>query len=254
MHSFAMAALAVGVAAGPAQHDDYINVARTVLPGTPRNLPSIESVLGASSQAPRPPSCGGQPCPSSLNVNYLGGQVIANPKVYVIRWSSSVVIPDSGDVDGFFRTILNSPYLDWLNEYNTTSDNVGSVARSNKQIGRGTFAGDFIITPSVTGKILTQADATSQIDAVISNGNLPPESTIASLNTIYLIHFPPGQYICQLDQLIRNPTQAYDGQGHLCDGTIGNCFCASISNDPSRPLTFDTPAAANNPCCPISKG
>src|SRR5262252_3268746 len=52
-------------------------------------------------------------------LTYFGGKVIPNTKAYAINWNSGVnpgVLPR---MTGFYTGVLNSPYMDWLSEYNT---------------------------------------------------------------------------------------------------------------------------------------
>src|SRR5580700_8404830 len=85
------------------------------------------------------------PAPAAApKLTYYGGHVISNPKVYVVNWGAGVASTITSQVDGFYTTVLNSTYEDWLNEYNT------GASGTNQSIGRGTYGGQIIISPSQT--------------------------------------------------------------------------------------------------------
>src|SRR5438045_8535125 len=55
--------------------------------------------------------------PTLCTLDYYGGHVIPNPKVYVVKWTASV--SSSPDLADFYTKIANSPYLEWLYEDDT---------------------------------------------------------------------------------------------------------------------------------------
>ena len=62
--------------------------------------------------------------PSAATVSYFGGPVIENAKVYAVWWGpgirlSPMVNAPKGGMADFFTGVLDSSYLDWLNEYDT---------------------------------------------------------------------------------------------------------------------------------------
>src|SRR5262249_10357507 len=113
--------------------------------------------------------------PSGAHLTYCGGPVISNVKVFTIFWGSSVNY--ASQLNSFYTGVTNSPYFDWLNEYNTTS----------QSIGRGSFAGSYNYTTGATGTV-TDAQVQSAIKNLISTGKIPAPDA----NTYYAVHFAPG--------------------------------------------------------------
>ena len=133
---------------------------------------------------------------TDLRVQYYGGHVLANPKVYAVLWTGAVNATIKSNIGAFYTAVTNSPMLDWMNEYNTNIDiqagaSIGGTG-TNQLVGRGTFAGTYTITPTVnTGKQLSDGDLTSELDAQINSHKLPPPDA----NSIYMLHFPTGYAI-----------------------------------------------------------
>jgi hypothetical protein len=156
---------------------------------------------------------------------YYGGKVIPNAKVYVVNWTSAVVL--AGDLAGFYDTVLNSNYLDWLNEYNTTINTTAPSPPStvplnspgtNQLIGRGVYANTFTIRPSSANAggtvkcsttvttnccppvvpevpsdftCLTDGQIEAELNAQIIAGALPAPDE----NSLYMAYFPPKYLI-----------------------------------------------------------
>lgn len=136
-------------------------------------------------------SCtGSQPCEK-----YYGGRVLPNAKPYAVMWGSTVDAVVQAQVGGFFQAVTNSPYLDWLTEYDTfINAQVGSKKNSagtQQLIGRGVFdptGSVYTITPSFTGKTVTDAQIQAELDAQITAGHLP----LPDKNSLYTVFFPKG--------------------------------------------------------------
>jgi hypothetical protein len=114
--------------------------------------------------------------PAGAKLQYFGGPVIANAKVYAVYWGSNVQFQDH--INQFYPAILNSPYMDWLKEYNTPT----------QQIGRGSFGGAVIDTSAPSGTSVTDDQIQSEIEKLIDAGKLPPNDG----NNLYMVYFPPG--------------------------------------------------------------
>jgi hypothetical protein len=124
--------------------------------------------------------------PPSPHLNYYGGPIIANAKVTQVLYGSGSYIPGVAttgvpSIASFFQQVLNSPYIDWLIEYNTPT----------QSIGRGQFVGQRSITPDPTrnGTVITDLQIQAELDAQISANHLPAPDA----NTIYMINFPSGK-------------------------------------------------------------
>jgi hypothetical protein len=127
-------------------------------------------------------------------VQYYGGSVIPNPKVYVVWWGdpsklTSALTATKGGIADFFAGITNSKYIDWMNEYDTNLvAQVGSHkgdAGTNQLIGRGNYAGTLTLAKVPTGDV-TDAQIQTTLDAAFTANTLPQPDE----NTVYAIFFP----------------------------------------------------------------
>src|SRR5438874_2401310 len=101
------------------------------------------------------------------HLDYYGGRVMSHVKVDIVVWSSwsyPTTVPLTGprSISSFAAAITNSRYIDWLREYNTSS----------QQIGRGTLDGVFTIRPpsSANGRIVTNSQIQSVLSSAIAAG------------------------------------------------------------------------------------
>jgi len=134
------------------------------------------------------------PQPQACALTYYGGPVISNVAVVQVSWGSGVDATVTNNLPLFYADIVNSPYIDWLCEYNT---NVRPVPTSSQAIGRGTFYGLLTITPSVGATppaTVTNTQIQNELVAQINAGVLPQPTFDAQghVNTVYMIHFPSG--------------------------------------------------------------
>jgi hypothetical protein len=128
-------------------------------------------------------------------LEYFGGRVISNVKVYDILWGPTTSFDPTylASIGGFYSAILTSSYWTWLAEYDTAgllgSDNQPG---SNQTIGAGSFAGVIPITPSVPGVSVTAQQVGAEIAHQISIGIIPPLDLDAAgnVNSIYMVDFP----------------------------------------------------------------
>lgn len=160
--------------------------------GRVHKLPMRSAGSGVRSSAPTDPdSCKSPGC----HMLYYGGKIIANPKVYTVLWGASVDPAISSAMPDVFRATTNSAWMDWLNEYSTTVLRTGGPGAggsgSNQSAGRGTYAGQYQITPANTGSPLLDTQIASELNAQIDAGHLP----LPDENAIYMVYFAPGQTI-----------------------------------------------------------
>jgi hypothetical protein len=141
------------------------------------------------------------------HVAYFGGPVLSHVKVYAVRYGTGTNLPQvastaTPSVSSFLNGVVNSPYLDWLREYDTWNQGTGS----NQTIERGTFAGLITITPSSAhnGTDLYDGGLQAELSAQIAHGHLPAPDA----NTLYVVFFRKGQTL------------------HLDGYTSRNYFCA----------------------------
>jgi len=140
----------------------------------------------------------------SAHLSYFGGKVVQNAQVIQVIYGAGTyaggVNSGTPSLASFYGGVLNSPYVDWLSEYNTSSP--------TQHIGRGSFSTKIQITPSSTrdGSTISDASIKAEINAQISARHLPTPSN----NTIYMVNFPRGKSITQ-------------GSSASC---VGGGFCA----------------------------
>lgn len=129
-----------------------------------------------------------KPTTDAPKVLYYGGPVIANVKVYSVYWGANVDAGTTAKIGGFFSATVNSTYMDWLKEYNTSIKAVDGRQGTNQAIGRGSYAGEFTITPKNTSATLADPDIQAEIDLQVAAGALPKPDN----NTLFMIYFPAG--------------------------------------------------------------
>ena len=163
---------------------------------SPGPAPVTFAVGGAHRMPVMPVGVVRNSAPAGAHLNYYGGHVIPHVKTYAVLYGAGTYFPQitstgTPSASSFLGGVTNSPYMDWLNEYDT---NVSGG--TNQHIGRGTFAGKFTITPSAANNGTTIDDATNiqpEINAQITAGNLPAPDE----NTLYVLFFRQGQSITQ---------------------------------------------------------
>ena len=141
---------------------------------------------------------------ASRTLEYFGGPVIPNAKVYAVWWGGASAINSSitaahGGIADFFTGVLNSSFIDWLNEYDT---NITAMAGShsgqpgtNQLIGRGNYAGAASLNGVQVVGNLNDSTIQSTLNTAFNNGTLPPPDE----NTIYAVYFPSGLTIVASD-------------------------------------------------------
>lgn len=108
--------------------------------------------------------------PSGAHLNYYGGPVLKNVKVYPVYWNTNVAYRTN--LDGFYTGVPNSTYFDMLSQYSS--------------IGRGTHPSSYIDTKS-TGTF-TDAQVQTELNRLFTAGLIP----LPDGNTYYPVHFPSG--------------------------------------------------------------
>ena len=110
------------------------------------------------------------------NLQYYGGPVLSNVKVYTVFWNSQVQY--QSQLNAFYTAVTNSAYFDWLNEYNTPT----------QTIGRGSLIGSLVDPSPPASTSLTNVDIQNELAKLIDNGTVPAPTA----DTLYMVHFPPG--------------------------------------------------------------
>jgi subtilisin-like proprotein convertase family protein len=145
--------------------------------------------------------------PAGAHLVYHGGRVITSAQVIEVVYGSGsflsqITSSTTPNIPTFYGGVLNSPYVDWLTEYNTTSPNA-PTPNTNQVIGRGGFVTRVTITPasSRNGSTITDAQIQAELSAQLAAGTLPAPTHDAAgnNNTYYAIFFPHGKTIVSSD-------------------------------------------------------
>jgi hypothetical protein len=155
----------------------------------------------------------------SHGTTYNGGPVIPNVRIVTVFWGPNVDAVTVARMPGFYSALVNSSYMDWLSEYDST-----------QLIGRGTFGGTFQITPnsSASGNQLTDDQIGLQLQAQMNHGFLP----LADANTLFMIHFPPGVAITDPNGLVScSDYCAYHGSATHSVKGIGMTYYYAVIPD-----------------------
>jgi hypothetical protein len=124
------------------------------------------------------------------HLTYYGGPLIPNVKVIKVLYGAgsydsaiTSTIITGPTMAGFFTGVLNSPYMDWLSEYN----------EPGYSIGRGIYGKSYQIIPasSRNGSSITDAQIQAEVSAQMTAGHLPQPTN----GSMYMIFFPPGKTI-----------------------------------------------------------
>jgi hypothetical protein len=139
--------------------------------------------------------------PSGAHLNYYGGRVVSNVQVVQVLYGAGSYLPEitsttTPSIATFYQGVLNSAYIDWLTEYNTTG--LGPPT-SNQTIGRGSFSEQVMITPSAAnnGATIDDSNIQAELGAQIQAGTLPAptQDAAGNNNTYYAVFFPHGKKI-----------------------------------------------------------
>jgi hypothetical protein len=141
--------------------------------------------------------------PSGAHLTYYGGRVLSNVQVVQVVYGSGTYLPQTTGnttptVSSFYSGVTNSPYFDWLTEYNTNLSSQNP--RTNQAIGRGSFGGRFTITPSAAnnGAQIQDSNIQAELRAQVAAHHLPQPvlDSAGNTNTLYAIFFRNGQSVC----------------------------------------------------------
>jgi hypothetical protein len=120
-------------------------------------------------------------CPAPLV--YRGGPLMQHVKVVTLFWGPTVN-PYQGQLENFFATVTNSPYFDWLAEYDVPQP--GVPATTAYSINRGSWSSSFQdSTPSNSSKTLSDSDIQQELRNRVDAGTLTSDA-----DTLFMIYFP----------------------------------------------------------------
>jgi hypothetical protein len=205
MRAFLLGALMLPMAAGcgtngSTSHDEAVGTQRVPLglaPITPMHDPSLS--LAQSANDPR--------SPVSLNggVGYFGGPVLTSIQVVMVLYGDGGTdgyLPEltsntAPNMPSFFGGVLNSPYIDWLDEYDTTAPL--PEPRTDQHIGRGAFVERVMITPSAAnnGPTIDDSNIQAELSAKLASGALPApvHDPAGAAITYYAVFIPHGKVV-----------------------------------------------------------
>jgi MYXO-CTERM domain-containing protein len=165
------------------------------------SLPAVAAPRAQAVRSPQPNLTMGTDCKDVPHLAYPstnGGPLIQSVKVVDVFYSPGHKY--KAMLEDFYKAILQSPYFDWLTEYN-----VGSY-----KISRGSFVTSFEDTNANPTTVM-QVNPETYLKGLITANKVPPPDD----NTMYMLYFPSGV----------DPT---DGSGPSC---ISNGdYCAYHSN------------------------
>jgi hypothetical protein len=146
---------------------------------------------------------------AAAHLQYFGGRVVSNAQIVTVLYGSghylsNITSNTAPSLPSFFQQVLNSAYVDWLTEYNTTIS-----GGTNQHIGRGSHLARVQITPAASRNhaTITDAQIQAEISSQISKGVLPAPTA----NTIYMTYFPQGKTINSGGELSCQVFCAYHG-------------------------------------------
>jgi hypothetical protein len=120
---------------------------------------------------------------ANAHLNYYGGRILDQVKVYSVNWGNGVNEAVASRIGAFYGAITSSAMFDWLAEYDTVLS-----GGTNQRMKHGSFAGNITITPSNTSTTLTDEQIKAEIQAQQSKRVLPgPDG-----ESLFMINFPAG--------------------------------------------------------------
>ncbi len=120
---------------------------------------------------------------------YHAGPVISSVNVSSVLWGDGVNQEIADSIPGFLSDLVNSPWIDGLAQYNTLAI---PGPTTNQVIERGTFNGQFKISPQNTNKTISDDEIQQELLFQLNAGHLPaPQSDEGGNPTsLYMIEFP----------------------------------------------------------------
>ncbi len=171
----------------------------------PASWVPVTNPVGSSSTLRGTMPKGGHRPDASAQLVYYGGRIVSNLQVVQVLWGTGTYLPNvtstsTPSIATFYQQALNSDYTAWLDgDYNTVSPNpANSSTMTDQHIGRGAFASQYTIAPSVTDTV-DDSDIQTEIADQIAAGTLPQPTTDAAgnNNTYYAVFFPNGTTVTQ---------------------------------------------------------
>ena len=190
---------------------------------------------------------------------YFAGPVIAKVKVVSVMWSANVAATTKAKIGPFLNAIVHSTFADQFAQYSTNIVGVNGMQGTDQTIVRGTYSGQFIITPANKKKTVTDTQVQTELLAQIAAGHLPA----SDLNTLYMIFFPSnitivldgskscvgyGAYHFATSTTV-SPSNVFYGVMPDCGGGL-NSLTVATSHEFAEAVTDAIPTPGSNPAYP----
>ncbi|KAI9343120.1 hypothetical protein BDR26DRAFT_1006376 [Obelidium mucronatum] len=104
-------------------------------------------------------------------VPYHGGPVVSNIEITTIFYGTGARF--QSQINQFYTAIVNSPYVDWLSEYNTPT----------QKIGRGRLLTSFTETSNIQTHMVDNTDVHNYFVNLVKTGKISPNA-----NSYYALH------------------------------------------------------------------
>ena len=169
---------------------------------------------------------------------YYGGPVLPRIKVVSVIWGSDVNRTTVNNIGPFLSGLVNSTFVDQLKQYSTNVMAVDGEAGTHQAIGRGTYKGQFTITPSHKATTLTDAAVHDVLATQIATRHLPA----ADQNTLYMVYFPSYITIKAGTQVSCSDFAAYHSAS---PGTVGNNIFYGVMPDCHLGFAAETIASSH---------
>jgi hypothetical protein len=200
--------------------------------------------------------------PPAGDMNYYGGSVFSSVKLVSVIWNKDVLQNTKDQVPLFSAALVDSTYIDQMDEYSTKGVNaINGHKGTNQIIHRGTYLGQVQLTPHNKSKQLTDADVQREIKRQIADGVLPPRDK----NTLYMVYFPSditinldGSLSCQAfgayhfatnDSHIARTSNVFYAVEPECNSGFGFLTFAA-SHEFAEATTDNVPTPGSNPDFP----
>jgi hypothetical protein len=194
--------------------------------------------------------------PARAQVKNYGGRVVEQMAVVQVLYGQGqylpqvVALPPQTGMGTFYDAFLNSPYVDWLGEYNT----FGTASTPSQPIRRGGYfytQVQIFPLPANNGSVIDDGNIQAELIRQIQNGVLPGPYYINGNDEVYYdIFFPPNKTITRaafktqscLDFCSYHWTMTVPGRGEIYYGvhpdmqqaTGGECYEGCYNFGPTQ--------------------
>ena len=123
--------------------------------------------------------------PAGAHLTYSGGPVVSNVQGQIVYWGSGVRVSQTTKpgLSDFYQGTPNSAFFDMFSEYATDILSPDGSPGTQQSIGRGSFALETTITPSITATSINDSDVKDELIAQLTKGSLPaPRNLLKKAN------------------------------------------------------------------------